>query len=161
MLADKPGKRVKVPYTANEPVYNIVRRITMELQESKADYNYQELYLGGFHLEYPHLSLDNYRVLGGTLTYQSFKKGDMSVYVKTLTKGKTLCIGCNPSDTILALKKILFRREGTPLSQVKLHYKGKVLDDEDTLESRGIGRLSTLAMSTFVTAVSRWIFLRL
>ncbi|KAG0288325.1 hypothetical protein BGZ96_007881 [Linnemannia gamsii] len=148
MLADKPGKRVKVLYTANEPVYNIVRRIAMELQELKADYNYQELYLGGFHLEYPHLPFDNYRVLGGTLTYQSFKRGDMSALVKTLTERKNLCIGCNPSDTILALKKILFKREGTPLAQIKLQYKGKALDDDDTLESRGIDRLSTLTMST-------------
>jgi hypothetical protein len=149
MLADNPGSRLKVPYSIDEPIYNIVQRIAIELQEPKDDYNYQELYLGGFHLEYPQLPLDNYRVLGGTLTYQSFKKGDMSVFVKTLS-GKTLCIGCNPSDTILALRKILFKREGVPLAQLRLQYRGRILKDHSTLESKDIGSLSTLTMTTRV-----------
>ncbi|KAK5805543.1 hypothetical protein F5H01DRAFT_325497 [Linnemannia elongata] len=77
-LANKPGECVSVLYTADEPIYNIIQRIAMELQETKANYNYQELYLEGFHLEYPQLPLAHYRVLGGTLTYQSIKKGDIS-----------------------------------------------------------------------------------
>ncbi|KAF9139148.1 hypothetical protein BGX30_008300 [Mortierella sp. GBA39] len=149
-LANQPGECVTVPYTANEPVYNIIQRIAMELQETKTDYNYQELYLQGFHLEYPQLPLSNYRVLGGTLTYQSIKKGDMSVFVKNLSGSKSLCIGCNPSDSVLDLKKILFKREGAPLGQMRLQHHGKILDDDDTLESRGIGRMSTLTMSTYI-----------
>ncbi|KAF9536726.1 hypothetical protein EC957_009870 [Mortierella hygrophila] len=149
-LANQPGECVTVPYTADEPVYNIIQRVAMELQETKTDFNYQELYLQGFHLEYPQLSLANYRVLGGTLTYQSIKKGDMSVFVKTLSGGKSLCIGCNPSDSVLDLKKILFKREGVPLGQMQLQHHGKILDDDDTLESRGIRRMSTLTMSTYV-----------
>ncbi|KAG0068948.1 hypothetical protein BGZ89_003793 [Linnemannia elongata] len=150
-LANKPGECVSVLYTADEPIYNIIQRIAMELQETKANYNYQELYLEGFHLEYPHLPLAHYRVLGGTLTYQSIKKGDMSIFVKSLSGSKSHCISCNPSDTILDIKKILVKREGIPLAQQLLwHRSSSITDDDATLESSGIRGMSTLTISTRV-----------
>ncbi|KAF9146913.1 Ubiquitin [Linnemannia schmuckeri] len=151
MLAGRPGESVIVPYIAKEPIYNIIQRIAMKLQETKSDYNYQELYLQGFHLEYPQLPLADYRVLGGTLTYQSIKKGDMSIFVRNVIGDKSLCIGCNPSDTILNIKKILFKREGVPLAQLLMLHRGKALRDDDaTLESLGVRRISTLTMLTRV-----------
>ncbi|KAF9131648.1 hypothetical protein BGW39_001553 [Mortierella sp. 14UC] len=151
ILADDPSKHLKGPFTADEPVYNIIQRIAIELQQPQADYNYQELYLSGFHLEYyPQLPLANYRILGGILTYQSFRKGEISVFVKTLTHGKTLCISCNPWNTVLALKKILFRREGVPLGQMLLQYHGKLLKDDSSLQSQGVHAMATLTMSTRV-----------
>ncbi|KAG0371948.1 hypothetical protein BGX24_000955 [Mortierella sp. AD032] len=148
ILANDLSKHLRVPFTTDEPVYNIIQRIAIELQEPQGDYNYQELYLAGFHLEYPHLPLADYCVLGGTLTYQSFKKGDMSVFVRTLTLGNTLCIPCNPLDTVLTLKKILFRREGVPLAQLQLLQDGKILVDDKTLQSQGVDAMSTLTMLT-------------
>ncbi|KAK3804857.1 MAG: hypothetical protein J3R72DRAFT_428693 [Linnemannia gamsii] len=118
ILANDLSKQLRVPFTTDESVYNITQRIAIELQEPQGDYNYQELYLAGFHLEYPHLPLADYRVLGGTLT--------------TLTLGNTLCIPCNNWDTVLTLKKILFRREGVPLAQLQLQLlqDGKILVDD-------------------------------
>ncbi|KAF9086239.1 hypothetical protein BGX23_009038 [Mortierella sp. AD031] len=148
LLADRPGEHVTIPYTIHEPVYNLAERVAIQLKEPKKDYHYQELYLEGFHLEYPQLSLDNYRVLGGTLTYLSFKKGSMSFFVKTLTGDKSLCLSCNPDDTVLTVKKILFKREGVPVAQLQLMHQGRPLKDDMTLQSQGIGKLSTLSMST-------------
>ncbi|KAF8946885.1 hypothetical protein BGZ47_011034 [Haplosporangium gracile] len=151
MVANSPSNKLNIPYTIAEPIFNIIQRVAIELQEPKDDYNYQELYLGGFHLEYPQLSLENYRILGGTLTYQSIKKGDMSIFVRNVIGDRSLCISCNPSDTVLDIKKILFKREGVPLAQLLLLHRSKTLRDDDaTLESLGIRRMSTLTMLTHV-----------
>ena len=55
--------------------------------------------------------------------------GRQEVFVKTLT-GKTITIGCEPSTTILDIKVGICDREGIPVDQQRLIYKGNELKDE-------------------------------
>ncbi|KAF8946884.1 hypothetical protein BGZ47_011033 [Haplosporangium gracile] len=131
MLAGRPGKYVTVPYIAEEPIYNI-------------------LYLQGFHSEYHQLPLAEYRVLGGPLTYQSIKKGDISVFVKPLKWRQVTLHRLQPVRHRSGYQEDPLQTRGRPLAQIQLQYQGKILDNEDSLESRGICRMSTLTKSTRV-----------
>ena len=50
--------------------------------------------------------------------------------VKTLT-GKTIAIGCLPDISIGKFKEWIRDKEGTPVDQQRLIYKGKELKDDD------------------------------
>ncbi|XP_031617865.1 polyubiquitin-like [Contarinia nasturtii] len=79
------------------------------------------------------------------------------VFVKTLT-GRTLTIQCcnglgmaievnhNPSDTVEMLKIKIFLQEGAPVSEQRLLFAGKQLEDGRTMDQYGIKDNSTVHM---------------
>ena len=54
------------------------------------------------------------------------------IIVKTLT-GKSIEIYCWLTDTINVLKSRIFDKEGIPIEQQRIIYKGKMLEDGKTL----------------------------
>ncbi|KAF2688901.1 hypothetical protein K458DRAFT_331541 [Lentithecium fluviatile CBS 122367] len=67
------------------------------------------------------------------------------IFIKTLT-GKTISLDVHTSDTIDQLKSMIQAKEGIPLDQQRLIYKGKQLEDEWTLSKYHIVECSILHM---------------
>lgn len=61
----------------------------------------------------------------------------MQIFVK-LTTGKTITVEVRLGDTVAQLKESIFHREGLETKQQLLTYGGRMLDDQNTLESYGV-----------------------
>lgn len=57
---------------------------------------------------------------------------------------RTIMLEMEPENTVLALKEKLWDREGVPPVHVIVTYAGKVLENDRTLMSYGIGQESTI-----------------
>ena len=66
----------------------------------------------------------------------------MQIYIKTLTN--TINLQVDPTYSISKLKKILYEREGIPISEQRLLFSGKQLEDKKTVAYYPIQRESTL-----------------
>ncbi len=67
----------------------------------------------------------------------------MQIFVKTLT-GKTITLDVVNTETILAVKEQIQRKEGIPVDQQRLIFAGLQLEDDATLFDRWIDKESTL-----------------
>ncbi len=67
------------------------------------------------------------------------------IIIKTLT-GKSIVLELpkGPDTTVLDVKRMIQDKEGLPLDQQRLVYAGKLLEDDDTLQTNNIQRESTL-----------------
>ena len=70
---------------------------------------------------------------------------DMQIFVKTLA-GKTTTLQCSNSNSVLDIKKMLAEKEGVAVTEQRLIYEAKQLEDHDTIASRGIPNMATLHM---------------
>lgn len=67
----------------------------------------------------------------------------MQIFVKNLS-GKTTTIEVEPSFTVLQLKGLISDKEGISVSDQRLIFEGKALDDQRTLDDHGIVDMSTI-----------------
>jgi len=70
-------------------------------------------------------------------------KPPMQVFVKTLT-AKTITITTDVTETIERIKERIFEKQAIPVSEQRLIYGGKPLEDHRTLSDYGIGANATL-----------------
>ena len=90
-----------------------------------------------------HLSVLN--LVSAFRVYCSDHRGSMQVFVHTLT-GKTFPLVFNPTDSIGIVKSLIRDREGIPVCQQRLVFKGKQLDDCYDLRNYGVTKESTLSL---------------
>lgn len=67
----------------------------------------------------------------------------MQIFAKTLT-GKTITLDVVNTETILAVKEQIQRKEGIPVDQQRLIFAGLQLENDATLFDRWIDKESTL-----------------
>ncbi|EJD48471.1 hypothetical protein AURDEDRAFT_122845 [Auricularia subglabra TFB-10046 SS5] len=78
-----------------------------------------------------------------TMTDQQPAQASFSIFVRTLA-GRAISFDVNPDDTGLRIKELFLAREGVPVDQQRLIYRGHILGDSDTLGAAGVGPESTL-----------------
>ena len=67
----------------------------------------------------------------------------MLIYVRTVTC-KSIGIDVELSDTILAIKEMIYGKEGLPVHQQRLWYEAKCLDNERSLADYNIKKEAVL-----------------
>eukprot|EP00287_Rhodomonas_sp_CCMP768_P017493 CAMPEP_0202809698 /NCGR_PEP_ID=MMETSP1389-20130828/1965_1 /ASSEMBLY_ACC=CAM_ASM_000865 /TAXON_ID=302021 /ORGANISM="Rhodomonas sp., Strain CCMP768" /LENGTH=159 /DNA_ID=CAMNT_0049480389 /DNA_START=129 /DNA_END=605 /DNA_ORIENTATION=+ len=72
--------------------------------------------------------------------------GTYQVFVKTVS-GKTLAVNVDASDTIQAVKSKVFALEGIPVTDQKLHFSGRALEDKRKLLDYHVTSESTLFLA--------------
>jgi ubiquitin len=80
-------------------------------------------------------------VLRGPRFYPGFGGGQ--IFIKTLA-GKTITLDSGGTETIENVKQIIQDKEGTPLDQQRLFFKGNELEDGSVLGDTGVRAESTL-----------------
>lgn len=88
----------------------------------------------------------------------------MQIFVRDLV-GKNITLDVEPTDPILGIKQMIWDREAIPISQQKLIFAGKELEDNRTLADYNIQKEATIhlviiaAQSTdpvMVPAIAPW-----
>ena len=67
----------------------------------------------------------------------------MQIFIKTLTS-KTITLDIGPYDLLKYLKILIYLKEGIPIDQQRLVFKGQQLEDHRTLVDYDIQKESTL-----------------
>ena len=67
----------------------------------------------------------------------------MQIFIKTLTN-KTITLDIGPYDLLKYLKILIYLKEGIPIDQQRLVFKGQQLEDHRTLVDYDIQKESTL-----------------
>jgi uncharacterized ubiquitin-like protein YukD len=70
----------------------------------------------------------------------------MLVHIKTLS-GRKLSLDLDPKQKLIEVKETLQAKEGIPKEQIRLIYKGKVMNDEMTIEESNVAPGETLMMA--------------
>jgi uncharacterized ubiquitin-like protein YukD len=82
--------------------------------------------------------------------YQTrFMSNIITVFVKTV-QGSLISITINEYDTIIELKRMLWRNRQGSMHSIQLKYKGKELQDEKTLHDYKIENGTTIDRITYI-----------
>jgi hypothetical protein len=74
------------------------------------------------------------------------KSGSIQIFVRTLTN-KTILMVVDPNDLVKNIKQMIFDREGIRVSQQRLIFAGKQLDDNEQLCKYNIQKESTIQIA--------------
>ncbi|KAL3801153.1 hypothetical protein ACHAWO_002724 [Cyclotella atomus] len=78
-------------------------------------------------------------------TYYPAPASNDSIQLLVITvSGCTVTIDFNKNETILALKRLIYDKDGTPLNAQRLHCNGRQLDDDRSIHSYGLSNLDCI-----------------
>ncbi|KAI8356503.1 ubiquitin-related domain-containing protein, partial [Mortierella sp. GBAus27b] len=145
LIAREPGKTVRISCVDDEPISDLIQRISSELNEDDSKIHERDLFINGIRLKDHWKPLSHFRIFGTCLTYLSLRRSDiMTICVSTLS-GKDIYIDCDPLQTIRRLKELVEMKEGiTPDVQRFVFLKQLLRDEARTLGSYDIKHQSRM-----------------
>ena len=134
------GRTMTLNVEANDTIEEVKRRIT---EKEGIPVGEQRLIFGGKNLESERTIADYNIQKESTIHLILRLRGGMQVFVKTLT-GRTMTIDVEATDSITSIKEKITNKEGIPVTEQRLIFGGKQLENERTIADYNIQKESTL-----------------
>jgi len=107
----------------------------------------QHLTFNGIQLDYYEKHLPDYNITEGSTLYLTYDK--INIFIKILYN-KSINFEVEPNDTILNVKFMIQNKEGIPINEQCLNFKGLQLKDEISLSHYDIGEGDTLSLTPYI-----------
>jgi ubiquitin C len=134
------GRTMTLNVEANDTIEEVKRRIT---EKEGIPVGEQRLIFGGKNLE-SERTIADYNIQNESTIHLILRlRGGMQVFVKTLT-GRTMTIDVEATDSITSIKEKITNKEGIPVTEQRLIFGGKQLENERTIADYNIQKESTL-----------------
>lgn len=134
------GRTMTLNVEANDTIQEVKRRIT---EKEGIPVSEQRLIFGGKNLESERTIADYNIQKESTIHLILRLRGGMQVFVKTLT-GRTMTVDVEATDSIASIKEKIMNKEGIPVTEQRLIFGGKQLENEKNIADYNIQKESTL-----------------
>jgi ubiquitin C len=134
------GRTMTLNVETNDTIEEVKRRIT---EKEGIPASEQRLIFGGKNLESERTIADYNIQKESTIHLILRLRGGMQVFVKTLT-GRTMTIDVEATDSITSIKEKITNKEGIPVTEQRLIFGGKQLENERTIADYNIQKESTI-----------------
>ncbi|KAG0269013.1 hypothetical protein DFQ27_005119 [Actinomortierella ambigua] len=124
-IANNPSQVVEVPCSVHEPISHLLQSLCLRLGLKMENIRRHLLAINGMLLEDENVSLADYRIFGGCITYKFWNNVPMPYY-------------------------LVQDREGIPCEQQRLIFAGKQLQNDCLLSDYGIREGSTLLLALYL-----------